>query len=159
MRKIAQELNYSHGALYYHFQNKAELFYAIIAKDFSLLNELLTEIMNEDLGNKEKIIKILLRFIQFGLDHPNQYELMFLTSEREVQWQIQQAPNESYEHFAQALSALCGPKTHVQEIWSVFIAIHGFVTMYCRNEQSYDQVKGLAEGYVRFILKGIGLEE
>src|SRR6478609_6565172 len=41
MRKIAQELNYSHGALYYHFQNKAELFYAIISRDFSLLNELL----------------------------------------------------------------------------------------------------------------------
>ena len=30
--------------------------------------------------------------------------------------------------FAQALSALCGSKIHVQEIWSVFIAIHGFVT-------------------------------
>ena len=97
MRKIAQELNYSHGALYYHFQNKAELFYAIISKDFSLLNELLTEIMYEDLGNKQKIIKILLRYIQFGLDHPNQYELMFLTKRSEVQWQIQQAPNESYE--------------------------------------------------------------
>ena len=111
------------------------------------------------MGNKEKIIKILLRYIQFGLDHPNHYELMFLTREREVQWQIQQAPNESYEQFAQALSALCGPKIHVQEIWSVFIAIHGFVTTYCRNEQSYEQVRGLAEGYVRFILKGIGLEE
>ena len=48
MRKIAQELNYSHGALYYHFKNKAELFYAIISRDFSLLNKLLIQIMNED---------------------------------------------------------------------------------------------------------------
>ena len=159
MRKIAQELNYSHGALYYHFKNKAELFYAIISRDYSSLNELLSEIINEDLGNKEKITKILLSFIQFGLDHPNHYELMFLTREREVQWQIQQAPNESYEQFAQVLSSLCGPKIHVQEIWFVIIAIHGFITKYCRNEQSYEQVMGLAEGYVRFILKGIGFEE
>lgn len=30
MRQIAKELNYSHGAIYYHFKNKAELFYALV---------------------------------------------------------------------------------------------------------------------------------
>lgn len=159
MRKIAQELNYSHGALYYHFQNKAELFYAIITRDFSLLNEMLTEIMNEDLENKEKVSKILLRFIQFGLDHPNQYELMFLTRDSEVQAHLQQGPNESYEKFAQALSTLCGPKIIIQDIWSIFMAVHGFVTTFCRNEQSYEEVKGLAKGYVAFILRSIEIQE
>ena len=34
MRHIAKELKYSHGAIYYnHFQNKEELFYAILLKN------------------------------------------------------------------------------------------------------------------------------
>lgn len=155
MRKIAQELNYSHGALYYHFKNKAELFYAIITEDFLLLNQLLDEIMLEELTNNEKLKKILLKFIQFGLDHPNHYELMFLTRDSEVQAHLQQAPNLSYEKFGNAMYILCGPQINVQQVWSVFICVHGFVTTYIRNNQAYDEVKILAESHVEFILKGI----
>ncbi|AZV41256.1 TetR/AcrR family transcriptional regulator [Peribacillus asahii] len=159
MRKIAQALGYSHGALYYHFQNKAELFYAIVAKDFSLLNHLLIEIMNEQLTNTEKVKKILLRFIQFGLDYPNHYELMFLTRNRDIQQHLQLAPAESYEQFAQALSTLCDSRVTAQAIWSVFLAVHGFVSVHCRNEQTYEEVEGLAKTHVRFMLKGLGIEE
>lgn len=159
MRKIGQELGYSHGALYYHFQNKAELFYEIVAKDFSLLNDLLIEIINEELTNTEKVEKILLRFIQFGLDYPNHYELMFLTRNQDIQQHLQLAPAESYERFAQSLSTLCGPQVSAQEIWSVFLAMHGFVSVHCRNEQTYEEVRGLAKNHVRFMLKGLGIEE
>ncbi len=35
MRSIAKAMGYSHGALYYHFNEKAELFYALIKEDFA----------------------------------------------------------------------------------------------------------------------------
>ena len=47
MRQIAKELNYSHGAIYYHFQNKAELFYALVEEHFGLLEQELDRIMSE----------------------------------------------------------------------------------------------------------------
>lgn len=52
MRKIAKELGYSHGALYYHFKNKAELFYALVADGFLLLNQRLEEVMEKELSKK-----------------------------------------------------------------------------------------------------------
>lgn len=32
MRSIAKELNCSHGAIYYHFKNKVELFYVVLVE-------------------------------------------------------------------------------------------------------------------------------
>lgn len=155
MRKIAQELNYSHGALYYHFKNKAEIFYAIISKDFSTLTERLLEVKKEDSTNKEKIELILLSFIQFGLDHPHHYELMFMTRDSEVQSHLAKGPDESYMLFANTLSELCDGKLTIQEIWCLFLSLHGFVATYCRNEQSYEAVESLAKAHVSFLLKGM----
>lgn len=45
MRSIGQHLGYSHGSLYYHFKEKAELFYAIVVEDFNYLGHLLLQAM------------------------------------------------------------------------------------------------------------------
>src|SRR5690625_6951788 len=39
MRQIANKINCSHGAIYYHFKNKAELFYALVEDHFSIRSE------------------------------------------------------------------------------------------------------------------------
>ena len=44
MRSIANALGFSHGAIYYHFENKSELFQAVIEKYFMILNQMLDEI-------------------------------------------------------------------------------------------------------------------
>src|SRR5690606_18930731 len=84
MRQIAKELNYSHGAIYYHFTNKADLFYAMVVQDFELLNSVLNQIINQEISPEEKVKKILLGYIEFGLTHRSQYELMFLINDEEV---------------------------------------------------------------------------
>lgn len=155
MRQIANELKYSHGAIYYHFKNKADLFYAMVVQDFNMLNNVLQQIMNQNLPPEEKVKKILLGYIEFGLSHKSQYELMFLINDEEVKSCIQQEPLESYGKFANAISSLSNQKTSIQDIWSIFLSIHGFVTHYCRSNQSYQDVKTLAESHVEFILKPI----
>src|SRR3954462_868583 len=67
MRQIAKELNYSHGAIYYHFQNKAELFYALVEEHFGLLEEELDRIMSEQTSASEKLKRIFIGYIHFGL--------------------------------------------------------------------------------------------
>ncbi|MFS0862392.1 TetR/AcrR family transcriptional regulator [Fredinandcohnia sp. 179-A 10B2 NHS] len=155
MRQIAKELNYSHGSIYYHFKNKADLFYAMVVKDFEMLNNVLQQIIEKDLHSDEKIKQILLGYIEFGLTHKSQYELMFLINDEEVKSCIQQEPLESYSRFAQTIAILSNQKANVQDIWSIFLSIHGFVTHYCRSDQTYEDVKTMAKAHIDYILKPI----
>ncbi|MEH7381475.1 TetR/AcrR family transcriptional regulator [Bacillus sp. JJ1533] len=155
MRQIAKELNYSHGAIYYHFKNKADLFYAMVVQDFEMLNGVLHEIINQDLSQDEKLKKILLGYIEFGLTHKSHYELMFLINDEEIKSCVQQEPLESYGMFAHAISSLSNQRASIQDIWTLFLSIHGFVTHYCRSNQTYDDVKNLAQSHVEYILKPI----
>lgn len=155
MRQIAKELNYSHGAIYYHFKNKAELFYAMVEEHFHMLDQLLDDIMKQDLEREEKLKQVLLGFIKFGLTHQSHYEIMFLIKDEEVRNFINQGPDKSYEKFAQSVYSLCKNNITIQEIWSVFLSLHGFVTHYSRHVIDYDDVKDLAHSHVHFLLKSV----
>ncbi|MCH1627760.1 TetR/AcrR family transcriptional regulator [Ferdinandcohnia quinoae] len=155
MRQIAKELNYSHGSIYYHFKNKADLFYAMVVKDFHMLNGVLLRIMEQELNTVEKLKAILLGYIEFGLENKSHYELMFLINDEEVKSCIQTEPLESYEMFANSISQLTNNKISIQDIWSIFLSLHGFVTHYCRSDQTYMEVKQLAKLHVEYIVKPI----
>ncbi|MCA1319125.1 TetR/AcrR family transcriptional regulator [Bacillus tianshenii] len=156
MRQIATSLGYSHGALYYHFKNKAELFYAMIEKDFKWLDQWLEEVLASDLNNEEKIREVLLKFIQFGLENKSHYEMMFMVGDEDVRNYINTGPNKSYEKFAYSLVTLSNHRISIQKTWSVFLSLHGFVSHYCRCEESFEEVEPLAKGHVDFILKSLG---
>lgn len=152
MRQIAKELDYSHGAIYYHFKNKAELFYELVEEHFQMLDQKLDEIMDQDLNPKEKLKEILLGFIEFGLTHQSHYEIMFLIKDEEVRNFINQGPNKSYERFAKNVHFLCGNKATIQNIWSLFLSLHGFVTHYLRHVNGYEDVKQMAQAHVEFLM-------
>jgi AcrR family transcriptional regulator len=153
MRQIAKELDYSHGALYYHFINKAELFYALVEEHFAMLDQILEDVMQQEIGNKEKLKNILLGFIEFGLTHQSHYEIMFLIKDEEVRNFINQGPNKSYEKFAQSIFVLCDEKISLKDIYSIFLSLHGFVTHYCRHVTTYDDVKNLAVSHANFLIR------
>lgn len=155
MRSIAKQLGCTHGALYYHFKNKAELFYAIVEVDFSTLNDLLEKIVQGPEEDSVKLKNIFHGFIEFGLNHQSQYEIMFIVRNTEVDGLAQKAANISYENFAQSIQSLSTNQLTVAQIWSAFIAIHGFVAHFRGYVDSYDEVKGIAESHVNFILRGL----
>lgn len=155
MRQIAKELGYSHGALYYHFKNKAELFYALVEDHFTMLDHILDQVMQLEIENKMKMKKILLSYIEFGLTHQSHYEIMFLVKDEEVRNFINQGPNKTYEKFAQCLFSLSDKTISLREIYSIFLSLHGFVTHYCRHVVNYDEVKDLADAHVKFLLRAI----
>jgi AcrR family transcriptional regulator len=158
MRKIAKELDYTHGAIYYHFENKAELFYALVKEDFSLLDGVLEKIIEQDLANKEKLVQILGGFIKFGLTYPNHYEIMFLTRNEELQMHLRNEPDRSYQRFAQAVFELCGNKINAKKTWSIFLSIHGFVALYCRTGQTFEDVRDIADSHVSLLMKAIDMQ-
>lgn len=155
MRKIATELGYSHGSIYYHFKNKAELFYAMVEQDFQLLNEKLDEISKRNLSREEQLKAVLFGFIEFGLKNQSYYEIMFLIKNDELKECLADGPNVSYEKFAKVVFSLCNKKIDTMMIWSVFLSLHGFVAHYCGSGQTFEELKGLAQVHVEFISKSL----
>ncbi|MCA1065797.1 TetR/AcrR family transcriptional regulator [Rossellomorea sp. AcN35-11] len=156
MRKIASKLGYSHGSIYYHFKNKADLFYAMIESDFKLLDQWLDDVMGEDVDNEGKFKGILLAFIRFGLTYKSQYEMMFMLADEEVKCYVSNGPNESYEKFSNALRQLSNREVTIQQTWSIFLSLHGFVSHYCHCDETFEDVENLARSHVDFIMKSIG---
>lgn len=155
MRSIARKMGYSHGALYYHFKNKAALFFTIIEVDFSKLNERLEETLQGPEEDQIKLYNIFLRFIEFGLNHQSQYDIMFVVRNTEVDGLAQNIAHRSYEKFAQAVQSLSAVKLTVSEVWSAFIAVHGFVAHYRGYVENFEEAQGAAKSHVNFILKGL----
>lgn len=152
MRQIAKKLSYSHGALYYHFKNKAELFYALVEKHFLMLDNKIEQIVNLETSNEEKLGQIFLGFIEFGLTHQSHYEIMFLVKDEEVRNFINERPMKTYQNFSNHVSRLSEKQMTIQEIWSIFISLHGFVTHYLRHITTFDEAKGAAKFHVNMLL-------
>lgn len=78
MRRIAEKIEYSPTAIYFHFADKADLFRAICAQDFlSLARRFQTIARVED--PVERLAAIGRAYADFGFRHPNHYRLMFMT--------------------------------------------------------------------------------
>lgn len=113
-------------------------------------------IVKEDMDAENKLKKILLGYIEFGIRNSNHYRIMFLIQDDDLQNEFQEEPNITYEKLASALYMLCGNTVTPKNVWSVFLSLHGFVAHYCgRPEQTYEDVKGMAESHVQFLMKGL----
>jgi len=77
IRKIADKIEYSPTTIYLHFKDKAELMASICAHVFDGLAQALEEIEALDLPPVEALRRSLHRYIEFGLEHPNHYVVLF----------------------------------------------------------------------------------
>lgn len=159
MRKIAQALGYSHGAIYYHYKDKAELFGAIVVRDFSRLmtmfDQTLLEAPNPEISMVENVF---VEFIRFGFENKPQYELMFLI-EDPVHCAITEK-NLSYDKFAETVMQLVGTN-HSQTVgatmlpYSVFLSLHGFVAYYLHTEQTFEDIRSIAHVHAKLLYQGL----
>lgn len=155
MRSIAKEVGCTHGALYYHFKNKAELFYAIVEIDFAALNDLLEKTVQGPEDDMVKLKNVFICFIEFGLNNQSQYEFMFVVRNTEVDGLSQEAAYISYQKFAQSVQTLSKKKLIIKDVWSAFLALHGFVVHHRGFVNSFEEAKVSATAHVDFILKGL----
>lgn len=155
MRSIAKQVGCTHGALYYHFNNKVELFDAIVKVDFAALNELLEDTVQGPEEGRIKLKSVFLHYIKFGLNNQRQYEFMFVARYAEVDSLSQEAAYISYQKFAESVQALSEQSLAIKDVWSAFLALHGFVAHHRGFVNNFEEAKVSAESHVEFILKGL----
>ena len=161
MRSIGQHLGYSHGSLYYHFKEKAELFYAIVMKDFNDLALLLDEAaVRAPSDGILKLEQILLEFIRFGLDHPYQYEIMFMIRDEELLAYCRTEQNRCFELFStlvrkHLLEDTCSEEERRSLPLSLFLSTHGFISFYIQDRLTYDEVRPAAVMHVKTLCRSL----
>lgn len=79
MRAVAAAVEYTPGALYAHFKDKADLVRALCINDFSAFNSFLYSLHDAVADPVARICKMGRGYLHFAATHPRQYEFMFLT--------------------------------------------------------------------------------
>jgi AcrR family transcriptional regulator len=161
MRSIAKAMGYSHGALYYHFKDKAELFYALIKEDFSLLLNTQRQLLEKtNIWDQALLNELMLEFIKFGLDHPHHYEIMFLIKDPDLKQHSRTEQALSLELFASVVRRVLSEQSEIEQKmvtvpYSLFMSLHGFISYSIHFNQTYADVKNLAEAHVKYLCNGI----
>ncbi len=108
LRKIAEAIEYSPGAIYQYFKDKQALVMAIIRKDTLELREYLSECLTLE-NPVQKLVELARRYAVWGVAHPNHYRLMlvpppaWVEQNREFQ---EQAPIPLEQHLLSVVNAL-----------------------------------------------------
>ncbi|HET7434544.1 MAG TPA: TetR/AcrR family transcriptional regulator [Thermoanaerobaculia bacterium] len=78
MRRIAEKIEYSPTAIYFHFRDKDALVRALCDHDFLQLAQQFAEVATIE-DPLEKLTRTGMAYLRFGLEYPNHYRLMFMT--------------------------------------------------------------------------------
>lgn len=78
MRKIAERIEYSPTAIYFHFKDKLALLRELCDRDFASF----AAVLQRTAGVKdpvERLRQVGYAYVDFALDHPNHYRFLFMT--------------------------------------------------------------------------------
>lgn len=79
MRKIADKIGYSATTIYLYFKDKNDLLHQICEQTFARLAQNIKAINRLSDNPLEKLRSGLREYIYFGLKHPSQYEIVFIS--------------------------------------------------------------------------------
>ncbi len=138
MRAIADRIEYTPTAIYHHFRNKEALLSELCGQDFRALASAFQRIGRIE-DPAERLRRAGRTYVEFGLEHPMQYQLMFMTRKPpEVMTEIRSTdPSEGAFAFLRETCAdmiasgrLRPEYTDADELalmaWS---AVHGFLSL------------------------------
>lgn len=164
VRKIAERAKITHGTIYVHFKDKDDLLYQVSEEQFSrLLNR-----MRRLPRSREPVRRLresLLEAIRFGIEHPNDYQLMMglQTTYGGPKSTNQWGPNS--ERVEQFLSSLIKEAIAAGELSStepvldlaVLLAmVHGLVLISSEGTLSESEIGAIPERAVDVVLRGLG---
>lgn len=172
IRKIARAIGYTPATIYLYFQSKAEILYELHNEGFRLLYEYKMKIGESgDSGAMDRLRKGGKIYIDFALENPDYYELMFNMPEpmNFMAAQRKGAGDDyamrSYEFLKQSVR-MCKDEGYFKDVdvdtaaftfWSV---VHGMVALIIRKRVPYPQLptRQLAHEAIEFFGRLIAVE-
>src|SRR5918992_4224749 len=84
MRAIAEKIKYTPTAIYHHFENKEALLTELASMDFRSLAATFQRIGRIE-DPLDRLIRTGTAYVEFALEHPMQYQLMFMTRKPQLE--------------------------------------------------------------------------
>lgn len=78
MRKIARQVGCSVSSIYEHFAGKDQLVHALIDEGFQRWYDLVLQVADEPGTPAERLELHCRRYVEFGLENPEYYEIMYM---------------------------------------------------------------------------------
>jgi AcrR family transcriptional regulator len=172
IRKIADKIEYAPSTIYLYFQDKYAILAAISVGHFEELTDKLA-VMNQAAGNPVEALRTGMRsYVDFGLAHPNQYQITFLTQpppdcppDHPATQAISKAGLDCFEQLMiavhKAMDAGLIRRADVNETsQNVWLSLHGLTAglIVCGKDPAFPWVehKRLIDSQITMILRGIG---
>ncbi len=95
MRRIAEKIEYSPTTIYLYFKDKAELLDQICQETFARLVQHLNRILEQPGDPLERLKRGLVAYIEFGLENPQHYRVVFMTLHPEYSVKIKHVQPDS----------------------------------------------------------------
>ena len=171
MRQIAHKIEYTPTAIYFHFKDKEHLISELCAIDFLKM----ARTFNHLSGIKdpaERLCRMAIEYMEFGLKHPNHYRLLFMTPHPHIPPEdivlIRRGnPAEDAYAFLRANIIECiaagkfrpeyrDPEIVAQVLWS---SIHGVTSLHIARHQDpwipWRPVRKIAEEMLAITMRGL----
>jgi len=78
IRRIAEAIGYTPGAIYSYFGDKDDILFALHTEGFAKLRALLRTIDADALSPRERLVRVGELYLRFAFENPHYYELMFI---------------------------------------------------------------------------------
>ena len=98
MRAIAERLECTAPAIYHHFADKQSLLRELVTQDIGALGAVFQR-LGGVVDPVDRLVRLGLAYVRFGLDHPQHYRLLFMTpgAKRELPGEAPVVPPDSPE--------------------------------------------------------------
>ena len=163
MRSIADEIEYSVGTIYLYFSDKKEIFFELHKMGFDEFykRQLTVQNIKDPLS---RLTEHGLAYIQFALDQPHYYDLMFISRtpgkfiNQQDEWI---SGTRTYDllklNISQAKDAGYFKKTDVEvAAFSLWSFVHGISSLFVRDRMKMipaDSIGALVSGALKFLEK------
>jgi AcrR family transcriptional regulator len=165
IRRIAATVGISSTALYVYFPDKDAILAEISDATFAGLIVELDEVLRNSPDPLSALAKSLERYIRFGLDHPNEYELTFVSRLPEglpgKKSENEKLGMQAFRRFFDCVDAVVrsgltnetDTERLTQQLWA---AIHGLVVLLLlRSGFPWADLDSLIRGHVEMLVSGV----
>lgn len=137
MRRIARRANVTATSIYLYFKNKDDLLLALIEESINDLKNALQEVVDPGKDFIQQLEDMARAYIRFALDHPKEYEIIYMVRPEEMP----KYPREKFNEVRSAYELLAGIISNGKEqnlievedplisAYTIWAQIHGVVSV------------------------------
>ena len=163
IRNIAEAIEYSPGTIYLYYKDKSEIFFALQYEAAAVKRDHLLPVAGIA-DPWERLVEFGRRYVDFGMKHPDLYDLLFITRapmeyiENQECWKLGMATHAFFQETVQAcVDQRYFKSTDTETIaYTLWCHAHGLVSLFVRERMRMypeEQRQELAEKSFAMIVK------